>query len=220
MNQRFGGTCRLHFHCRRSRKARNQQETAVCCLIHAGLLLGFYNLPWRCRRHITSKYRFIFNELHNIISPKRDLFYIIAWTVFLFLTTDIFIKHKSFEPCVLTMQCECLALWPRMFTCKLRLVRPTNSSVRYTESCNSGLNLNPSSHTGKTRYDVGNVLNVTELANLAAKYRTLLRNVLVSNLGRVKGSEPWLQVLSSVMWHCIYGFLSFTLKIEAIEFLL
>jgi hypothetical protein len=51
VNQRFGGTCRLHLQVRRLRQARNKHEAVGSC-----------------------KRRLTFNGLHDVISMKTELF--------------------------------------------------------------------------------------------------------------------------------------------------
>lgn len=66
VNQRSGGSCRLHIHGLR----RSQASSKLSLLSLASFFFTIW--PWRCRFHVTPKLRLAFNGLHDVISKKTE----------------------------------------------------------------------------------------------------------------------------------------------------
>jgi hypothetical protein len=69
VKRRFGGTHRLHLQDRRICQARNKHEAGRKQSCDWPILWS-----WRWRRYVPPKRRLAFNELHDILSQKTELF--------------------------------------------------------------------------------------------------------------------------------------------------
>jgi hypothetical protein len=74
VNRRFGGIYRLHFHCLKISRARNQREIRWQTELSRWFLARHIFRPWRWRRYVPPKRRLTFNGLHSIMSQKMVLF--------------------------------------------------------------------------------------------------------------------------------------------------
>jgi hypothetical protein len=96
VNRRFGGTCRLHLQVLRISQARNYREAT--CLIHTSrwFLTRLILWPWRWRRNVPQKPHLPFNELHDVLYQKTELFsfiYFIRVSLTCDLLLEIYTSH-------------------------------------------------------------------------------------------------------------------------------
>jgi hypothetical protein len=89
LKRRFGETCGLHLQCRRVRQARNQRESRWQAKPAWHILR-----PWRRRRHVPSKHRLTFNELHSAIYSYQKTVLFITLRC---LNTQVVDKLKCWE---------------------------------------------------------------------------------------------------------------------------
>jgi hypothetical protein len=79
VNRRFRGTYRLHLQGRiKNLWAMIQREQAAATWSRWFLARGFFLLPWRWRRYVPPKRRFI-QYLHGATSQKTAFFIVVAW---------------------------------------------------------------------------------------------------------------------------------------------
>jgi hypothetical protein len=75
INRRFGGTCRLHLQGRRNNASEENYRLLATVWQFSSLPLFF--LPWRWRRHVPPKRRFIINP-HGATSQRMAFFIVTA----------------------------------------------------------------------------------------------------------------------------------------------